>query len=553
MRKDTIKGIIFVLVGTLLISAASVVLNKVKTNEINKTDYAISEEGLKHLEQTKEFMEERKKREEAKGEKEEQAKLKEKEEQVKLKEKEEQKEKQQDNTNKATLTTQLVNVVKGTGSTARLDYIFTNISDEVIPYLRYSIVDMPFEFILWQGEILNLQPGESIEVQCYTLWNNEWELRIDSNNSNNSNNREETDVVQTPEKDKLDNYEKLLGHWVAENGVEYWYGDGYVYSNSNNGLSKDNIVSYIYEREDKIRYFNSFKDAKFIDAYNRTYNFAETFLKDEILDNCIVLTYEYDEEFDLTFEKIIVFEDDNTYFSIINDHDELFIYYDVHYRMDYKTSPNEYNNLEKNFTNVENIDEKINYAKEKIDSVLNRNVIYTGFLVSEQSYYMTEEIRGELDKLNLSNSYIFTTIALGSPPLILYDMATDRIVFINQIGILIEGNTFTHLPGISAIWEWERNPSEEELKNMCILKNDNYVVDENIESIINYYFKNNLHYSAVKYDYYNGKTLYAIKVNIGYPSYKIQLVMVGDDGIVYNYDQYTQNGILVIEDDSFNK
>lgn len=133
-----------------------------------------------------------------------------------------------------------------------------------------------------------------------------------------------------------DNYQKLLGHWAADNGVEYWYGDGYAYSNSISGLSKENII-YMSKREEIVNCFKAFNEANFIYGDN-IYNFTDVFLVDEIIDNCIVLQYPIMDDF--LYQEILIFEDENTIDVISKIDYNIFSYSGVKSRIDDKTKPN---------------------------------------------------------------------------------------------------------------------------------------------------------------------------------------------------------------------
>lgn len=136
-------------------------------------------------------------------------------------------------------------------------------------------------------------------------------------------------------------YNKLLGHWLADNGVEYWYGDKYQYCYSVTGLSKENI-SYISDREYIINYFTAHKDAIFMEYItdNRNLTVKDFFLNNDIINNCVIAVI-VDKKNDYVFNEVIVLSEDGKSFkSYVKLDTDLFTYSGVNQRIDNKTTPN---------------------------------------------------------------------------------------------------------------------------------------------------------------------------------------------------------------------
>lgn len=136
-------------------------------------------------------------------------------------------------------------------------------------------------------------------------------------------------------------YEKLLGHWIADNGVEYWYGEEYLYSDSITGMESDSIT-YISDRDEIINYFAAFKDAKYIENQydNRGLTVYDYFMNDDIIDNCVIEMI-YDEESNFMYQGInVLSEDGNSSISYSRLDVELFIKSGSMKRVSSETSPN---------------------------------------------------------------------------------------------------------------------------------------------------------------------------------------------------------------------
>lgn len=146
------------------------------------------------------------------------------------------------------------------------------------------------------------------------------------------------EVVQTETSHSSNAYKKLLGHWIAENGVEYWYGDGYVYAKSIYGLSKNNVTAYISEKEEIKNYFEAYNEAVVTYSVNDIQNLTEALCRDDIINNCIILQYELQDDF--IYHAILIFKDDNTIQVISRFDYTMFGYAGDLVRVDYKTSPN---------------------------------------------------------------------------------------------------------------------------------------------------------------------------------------------------------------------